>query len=178
MGGLMVLEGSYTRARYGDSALEPLAEYASIDIDAHCEDDPASVAAVAAAHADQRGLKPEEQAVIAAARAAQLHFPENAPNAAGGGNGVLKDAHTVLEHGVAGRWLCTEYQMGDVLLFSIYTMHASTDNNGDAERITTDTRYQLASERFDQRWMGELAKRNENPHSYAANALSQRSVQC
>ena len=68
--------------------------------------------------------------------------------------------------------------MGDVLLFSIYTMHSSTDNNGADERISTDTRYQLVSEPFDQRWMGESAKRNQNPHSYAASALNQNAVQC
>ena len=36
--------------------------------------------------------------------------------------------------------------MGDVLLFSIYTMHSSTDNNGAKERLSTDTRCQLSSE--------------------------------
>jgi hypothetical protein len=118
--------------------------------------------------------------VVWAARTKGLRYPLNAPDfrGTGGGNGMLADAQTIVEHRVAGRWLATEYEMGDVLLFSIYTMHSSTDNNGAEERLSTDTRYQLASEPFDQRWMGAHAKRNINPHSYAASALSQVGVRC
>jgi hypothetical protein len=179
-GGLMVLEDSYRRARYGDSSIEPLAEYARIDIDSHCESDAASERAVAAANAEGRGLAEEEQAAIWAARTANLRFPRNSPDfrGTGGGNGALADAHSILEHRVAGRWLTAPYEMGDVLLFSMWTLHSSTDNNGSTERLSTDTRYQLASEQFDQRWMGEQAKRNVNPHSYAASALSQSAVRC
>lgn len=179
MGGLMVLEGSYRLARYGD-ADQPLAEYAAIDIDSYCESDSASEQAVARAQAEGRGLTPEEQAVIWAARTQHLRFPKNSPDfrGTGGGNGALADAHTIVEHKVGGRWLTTEYSMGDVLLFSIYTMHSSTDNNGTEERLSTDTRYQLANEPFDSRWMGAEAKRNVNPHSYAASALSQIGVRC
>jgi hypothetical protein len=38
--------------------------------------------------------------------------------------------------------------------------------------------HRLASEPFDARWMGEGARRNANPHSYAASALSQSAVRC
>ena len=37
----------------------------------------------------------------------------------------------------------------------MYTMHASTDNHSRAFRLSTDTRYQLASEPVDERWIGE-----------------------
>ena len=105
---------------------------------------------VARAQAEGRGLDAAEQAAIWAARTAKLRFPANAPDpfGTGGGNGALADAHTVVERGVAGRWLTADYQMGDVLLFSIYTMHASTDNNGREERLSTDTRYQRAAGRM------------------------------
>lgn len=53
------------------------------------------------------------------------------------------------------RWLTAEYKMGDVLIFSMYTMHASMDNQTNRIRISTDTRYQLASEPVDERWIGE-----------------------
>lgn len=56
---------------------------------------------------------------------------------------------------VGGRWLSHEYQMGDVLIFSMYTMHASLDNQTNRVRLSTDTRYQLASEPLDPRWIGE-----------------------
>jgi len=54
-----------------------------------------------------------------------------------------------------GRWLTTDYEMGDVLIFSMYTMHASMDNQTNRIRLSTDTRYQLASEPVDERWIGE-----------------------
>ncbi|MEM7134775.1 MAG: phytanoyl-CoA dioxygenase family protein [Chloroflexota bacterium] len=53
------------------------------------------------------------------------------------------------------RWLTADYKMGDVLIFSMYTMHASMDNQTNHIRISTDTRYQLASEPVDERWIGE-----------------------
>ena len=164
MGGLMILENSYTQARYGD-ADEPLAEYARIDIDAHCESHAASREVVEQANAESRGLRMDELELIRAGRAARLAFPDNLPDPVGGGSGALENAHTMAEQNVAGRWLTAEYRMGDVLLFSIYTMHGSTDNNSTHERISTDTRYQLASEPFDARWMGPDAKLNLNPHS-------------
>ena len=53
------------------------------------------------------------------------------------------------------RWLTTDYAMGDLLIFSMYTMHASMDNLTSRIRLSTDTRYQLASEPVDERWIGE-----------------------
>jgi hypothetical protein len=45
--------------------------------------------------------------------------------------------------------------MRDVLVFGMYTMHASLDNQTDRWRLSTDSRYQLASEPADERWIGE-----------------------
>ncbi len=53
------------------------------------------------------------------------------------------------------RWLTTDYQLGDLLVFGMYTMHASMDNHTNRVRLSTDTRYQLASEPVDERWIGE-----------------------
>ena len=53
------------------------------------------------------------------------------------------------------RWLTTDYQVGDLLVFSMYTMHASMDNHSNLLRLSTDTRYQLAAEPVDERWIGE-----------------------
>ena len=65
---------------------------------------------------------------------------------------------------LGGRWLTTDYQAGDVLVFGMYTMHASMDNQTDRFRLSTDTRYQLASEPVDERWVGE----NPIAHGLAA----------
>ena len=55
------------------------------------------------------------------------------------------------------RWLTTDFKVGDMLVFTMHTMHCSLDNCSPVNRIriTSDTRYQLASEPVDQRWIGE-----------------------
>jgi hypothetical protein len=56
-----------------------------------------------------------------------------------------------------GRRLLTarEYKMGDLLIFSIFTVHGSLDNPSREIRISSDSRYQLASEPADERWIGQ-----------------------
>ncbi|MCE9590809.1 MAG: phytanoyl-CoA dioxygenase family protein [Planctomycetes bacterium] len=54
-----------------------------------------------------------------------------------------------------GRWETTEYSAGDVIIFGMYTMHASLKNVTNRYRLTCDTRYQLASEPVDTRWIGD-----------------------
>lgn len=57
---------------------------------------------------------------------------------------------------MGGRWLTAEeYRPGDVLLFSMQTIHASLDNKTDVIRLSSDSRYQRASEPADHRWIGE-----------------------
>lgn len=56
---------------------------------------------------------------------------------------------------LGGRWLTTDYRAGDLLVFGMYTMHASMDNQTHRFRLSTDTRYQPASEPIDERWIGE-----------------------
>ena len=55
---------------------------------------------------------------------------------------------------LGGRWLTAEYRMGDLLVFGMYTMHASSDNNTNQIRLSSDSRYQLASAPADERWIG------------------------
>lgn len=71
------------------------------------------------------------------------------------GFGALSDDPTELAERFDRRWLVSEYAMGDVLLFTMFTLHCSTDNRTDRIRLSTDTRYQLASEPADERWIGE-----------------------
>ena len=77
----------------------------------------------------------------------------------GGGNishgGWLSRRPAKLREALGGRWLTSEFHMGDVLIFSIFTVHASTDNRSDEIRLSSDSRYQLASEPADERWVGE-----------------------
>lgn len=77
----------------------------------------------------------------------------------GGGNiaasGWLSKDAVKLRERLGGRWLTADFQAGDVLIFSVFTVHTSLDNASNAFRLSTDTRYQLASEPVDERWIGE-----------------------
>lgn len=53
-----------------------------------------------------------------------------------------------------GRWSTTGFRAGDVLIFGMYLLHASLTNTSNRYRISVDARYQLASEPFDERWVG------------------------
>ena len=52
------------------------------------------------------------------------------------------------------RWLLANYRAGDVMVHSSYVVHASTDNVDRLNRVrlSTDIRYQRASEPIDWRW--------------------------
>jgi ectoine hydroxylase-related dioxygenase (phytanoyl-CoA dioxygenase family) len=67
-----------------------------------------------------------------------------------------------LRRSLGGRWLTAEFSAGDVLLFDVFTIHASIDNHSDRIRLSTDTRYQRASQPVDERWIGE------NPPAHGA----------
>ena len=51
-----------------------------------------------------------------------------------------------------GRWLTTNYEAGDVILFGMHTMHASTTNLTKRYRLSCDIRFQPAHEPMDERW--------------------------
>lgn len=54
-----------------------------------------------------------------------------------------------------GQWATTEFHAGDVIFFGMFTLHASLVNTTREYRISADTRYQLATEPVDDRWIGE-----------------------
>ncbi|CAG7599885.1 hypothetical protein PAESOLCIP111_00348 [Paenibacillus solanacearum] len=57
-----------------------------------------------------------------------------------------------------GQWATTSFEAGDVIIFGMFMMHASTNNMTDRYRLSADTRYQLASEPVDERWIGSKPK--------------------
>lgn len=70
-------------------------------------------------------------------------------------DGVLSRQPDTLPHKLGGRWLTTEFRMGDVLTFPMSTIHGSLDNRTNRIRLSSDSRYQLASEPADERWIGD-----------------------
>lgn len=79
-------------------------------------------------------------------------------------SGSLSTNPVTLREKLACRWLTAEYRMGDLLTFTMATVHASLDNHSNHIRFSSDSRYQLASEPADERWIGD------NPPSHGRAA--------
>ncbi|MFZ4506207.1 MAG: phytanoyl-CoA dioxygenase family protein [Fimbriimonas sp.] len=87
-------------------------------------------------------------------------FCENKPGerqteAAGYKHGAFSFDPRAVQTRFGGRWLSADYRIGDLLTFKITLMHASLDNHSKAIRLSTDSRYQPASQPADERWVGE-----------------------
>ena len=84
--------------------------------------------------------------------------PKEAEKAKNGGwtfTGTLSHNPPAVRNKFGGRWLTTEFRAGDFLTFGMFLVHASLDNRSDNRlRISSDSRYQRASEPIDERWGG------------------------
>jgi hypothetical protein len=76
-------------------------------------------------------------------------------------DGVLSKNPATLREKLGGRWLTADFEAGDLLTFSMYTVHGSIDNRSDRYRISTDSRYQPASLPADERYIGEKAWKHD-----------------
>ncbi len=129
-GGLLVLEGSHK--------IEPLRNgYGTTDVDKFCANENEADRIVDAARTEGRELTSEERQVI--------HWQ---------GRGSFDPDAIATREQLGGRWLTAAFEAGDLLVLSMYTMHASSDNQTRSIRLSSDSRYQLASEPQDERWIG------------------------
>ena len=129
VGGLIVLENSHTRT-------DITGDYLKQDVDSYCENGP---------NADK----------VQTGKLGWEHWEKwQTPGASW--SGELSDNPVTLQKQFGSRWLTAkEYRMGDLLIFSMATVHASIDNTTPFLRLSTDTRYQHADEPIDERWVGE-----------------------
>jgi len=67
--------------------------------------------------------------------------------------GVLSRDPVSLRRALGLRWLTHDFHAGDLVVFSIFAVHGGLDNHGQRVRISTDSRYQLAAEPADDRWI-------------------------
>lgn len=69
------------------------------------------------------------------------------------GGWITKDLPALAER-LGARWLVGDYEAGDVVLHSPYTIHAATCNDDPAGRLrlSTDIRYQNVRDEIDARW--------------------------
>jgi ectoine hydroxylase-related dioxygenase (phytanoyl-CoA dioxygenase family) len=82
-------------------------------------------------------------------------FCENRPEIDGWKRGGhLTDNPNRIRKSIGGTWRTGKYRAGDVVVFSIFTVHGSIDNRSNRIRLSSDTRYQPASEPADERWIG------------------------
>ncbi len=56
---------------------------------------------------------------------------------------------------IGAKWHIADYKSGDVLIFGMHMLHAPLHNRTNRFRLSTDTRYQLASEPVDERWFSD-----------------------
>ena len=63
-----------------------------------------------------------------------------------------------------GQWHGANYRAGDVIIFGMHTMHASTTNLSNRFRLSCDVRFQPASDPVDERW------KRSGPGHYSAGA--------
>ena len=131
MGGLMVLEDSHLNE-------ELKATYGQRDVDAYCENDPEATQTVERVQAEGREPTAEERLTISSIW-----------------RGHYSNYAIATREELGGRWLTAEYRLGDLLVFCMNLMHASSDNQTDRVRLSSDSRYQLASEPRDRRWIGD-----------------------
>jgi hypothetical protein len=84
--------------------------------------------------------------------------PKEADKAKNGGwtfTGTLSHNPPAVQTKFGGRWLTTEFRAGDFITFGMFLVHASLDNRTENRlRISSDARYQRASEPIDERWIG------------------------
>jgi hypothetical protein len=72
-----------------------------------------------------------------------------------------------------GRWATTSFAAGDCIIFGMFLMHASLNNTTSRFRISSDTRYQLASEPVDERWVGVKPKGHYAWNKTAAKPMTE-----
>ena len=70
-------------------------------------------------------------------------------------DGTLSRNPVSLREKLGGRWLTAEFKAGDILIFTMRTVHASLDNQSNQIRLSADTRYQPADEPVDERYVVE-----------------------
>ncbi|WP_309697490.1 phytanoyl-CoA dioxygenase family protein [Armatimonas sp.] len=118
--------------------------YLAQDVDSYCENGPA-------AEAVQTG---------------KIHWEH--PETHEAWDGAFSHDPPALRQQLGGRWLTTNYQMGDLLIFSMAALHASLDNQGNTIRLSSDTRYQRTDEPVDERWINGADGSKPITHSLAA----------
>jgi len=75
--------------------------------------------------------------------------------------GFLSKQPASIRAKLGGRWLTApEWRVGDFITFGMTIVHGGLDNQTSRFRLSSDTRYQRASQPIDERWVGETPPAN------------------
>ena len=80
---------------------------------------------------------------------------EDKARTSNGYNGFLSPDSNKVRRQLGERWLVAEYEPGDAVIFCMDLVHGGLDNRSNRLRLSSDSRYQLASDPVDERWIGE-----------------------
>ncbi len=83
--------------------------------------------------------------------------------------GSFSDDPYEISEKFGGQWQTAEFKAGDALVFGMHTLHMSLKHTGKSYRISSDTRYQLAADPVDERWVGENPKAHYAWHNPEKN---------
>ena len=78
------------------------------------------------------------------------------------GTGWFSESASEITKLFGGQWKTATFEPGDVLIFSLHTLHMSTTNLTDKVRISCDVRWQPKSEPADQRFASVKDKKEED----------------
>ncbi|HEX5284158.1 MAG TPA: phytanoyl-CoA dioxygenase family protein [Bryocella sp.] len=81
--------------------------------------------------------------------------PEDKARTSHGYNGFLSPDSNKVRRQLGERWLVAEYEPGDAVVFCMDLVHGGLDNRSNRLRLSSDSRYQLAGDPVDERWVGE-----------------------
>ena len=117
--------------------------YCQLDVDRYCSNNQEATFV-------KSGMKTDASTLPERIRLWEKLWPERVKG------GAYSEDPVATRQELGSRWLSTNYKAGDVLIFHMKTMHAALDNQTRQLRISSDSRYQLASETIDERWVGEV----------------------
>merc|ERR1711959_826896 len=79
----------------------------------------------------------------------------NLPGVKSNGGNFTADPEDLLAMEPSARFLTSEFEAGDALIFTNMTVHGSVANKSDRVRLSADVRYQPAKEEMDARYIVE-----------------------
>lgn len=88
------------------------------------------------------------------------------------GGGFTTDPIEIVDN-FGGQWASTDYKAGDAIIFGMYMLHGSFKNQTNRYRTSCDTRYQLANEPIDERWVGEKPKGHSERASHNRKTIDE-----